>query len=284
MNFLKMLFKNKKEENISHLVEQPMEEQVQPYITEEIIFSREMTEFVNPSKEIRKKIVDEKGAILDFPGIEHPELIKQMLHEGSMDPYVEYRTEFHHQEDGSWMMIWQIQPDGRYWADEYGFGGENDAEIRLYTYLNENGKFTAPFRIYNVGVTEYFGTDREDRMETERQGRNNSIGFDESMSKILPVIRKAFAERKSKMSEKYGIKFDIAESQNMGILTIQPNCGSDSYLMLQVVRQGSDRAYTDFLKRGTIEEIYEYLENDDCEQELKEAMKRLSDSVDEYYV
>ena len=54
------------------------------------------------------------------------------------------------------IMLWEIQPDGRYWEDEDGFGGTSDAEVTLYTFLDENGDFTGPFRVYRIGAHDYY--------------------------------------------------------------------------------------------------------------------------------
>lgn len=35
--------------------------------------------------------------------------------------------------------VWEIQPDGRYWMDEDGFGMENSIELSLYTDLDNEG-------------------------------------------------------------------------------------------------------------------------------------------------
>lgn len=52
-------------------------------------------------------------------------------------------------------MVWEIQPDGRYWEDDDGFGGESDLEILLYTYLDDKGNFTGSFRTYSIGGEEF---------------------------------------------------------------------------------------------------------------------------------
>lgn len=40
---------------------------------------------------------------------------------------------------------WIVQPDGRYWADDGGFGMENDVEIELCAKFNKEGIFVTPF-------------------------------------------------------------------------------------------------------------------------------------------
>lgn len=54
------------------------------------------------------------------------------------------------------MMLWQIQPDGRYWGDDDGFLMEGDPEVTLYAFLDEKVDFDGPFRICSVGVKKYF--------------------------------------------------------------------------------------------------------------------------------
>ena len=39
----------------------------------------------------------------------------------------------------------EIQPDGRYWMDEDGFGMEDDEEIWLCADIDEEGRFITPF-------------------------------------------------------------------------------------------------------------------------------------------
>lgn len=113
--------------------------------------------FTNQSRGIRKTIVD-NGKICNFPGIEGQEQFEKELGEGRLAPQICYRTDFSKRDDGRILMIWEVQPDGMYWADEDGFGAENDLEIRLYSYIDENGNFMHPFRLYSLGSKKYFET------------------------------------------------------------------------------------------------------------------------------
>ena len=47
----------------------------------------------------------------------------------SLEPQVRFRTYFEFKGNG-WTMYWQVQPDGRYWGDDGGFGIENDVSDR----------------------------------------------------------------------------------------------------------------------------------------------------------
>lgn len=41
---------------------------------------------------------------------------------------------------------WQINPDGRYWMDDDGYGMTPDEEYNLYGFINTEGKVVVPFR------------------------------------------------------------------------------------------------------------------------------------------
>lgn len=103
----------------------------------------------------KKVIVDKNGKIMDFPGIDSEDFWLKEIGDGSISPYVRYRTEFSKCDNNKWMMLWEIQPDGSYWEDEDGFGGNSDQEITLYTYFDDTGTFLAPFKVYRVGIKKY---------------------------------------------------------------------------------------------------------------------------------
>ncbi len=114
-------------------------------------------EFVNKEYGIRKWIVDNNGYIQNYPGLENPEeWLDAWESERELEPQICFRTDFTLMDDNTILMVWEIQPDGRYWEDEDGFGGKSDSEIRLYTYLDEKGNFTAPFRTYNIGIKKFY--------------------------------------------------------------------------------------------------------------------------------
>lgn len=114
-------------------------------------------EFVNEEYGIRKLIVDDNGYILNYPGLGNPEeWLYAWKSKRELEPQIRFRTDFERMEDNTILMVWEIQPDGRYWEDEDGFGGESDLEILLYTYLDEKGNFTMPFKAYQVGTKELY--------------------------------------------------------------------------------------------------------------------------------
>lgn len=113
--------------------------------------------FTHRRKNIRRVLVDDDGVIRDFPGFADPEQIRRHMEGRKLPaPQVRFRTSFTRVDGDRFRMVWEVQPDGRYWEDDDGFGGTSDAEVRLYTYIDSQGRFTAPFRLYNVGVQSFY--------------------------------------------------------------------------------------------------------------------------------
>lgn len=104
--------------------------------------------FTNQQKNITRMIVDDEGYICQFPGVDRQSTAG--LNPACLYPQIRFRTDFVRKEDGTIMMIWQVQPDGRYWEDEDGYGRTPDDEVCLYTFIDENGCFTGPFRLYAI--------------------------------------------------------------------------------------------------------------------------------------
>lgn len=112
---------------------------------------REIAEviFFSKSKDIRKTIVDNNGVIINFPGIAEPEKVHQYIECDTIYPVIRFETVFERTSKDRILMIWEVQPDGRYWDDD-GFGSDNSLEVCLYTHLDSNGNFTGPFRLYSI--------------------------------------------------------------------------------------------------------------------------------------
>ena len=108
--------------------------------------------FTNIDRNIRKQIVDRNGGIYDFPGIEYSELLVRELGKREIEPVVRYEARFEKTHGGRFRMVWTVRPDGRYWMDSWGFGGEDYESLVLYSYLDECGRFIAPFRLYSIGM------------------------------------------------------------------------------------------------------------------------------------
>lgn len=126
------------------------------YLTQTVVFGNgdSSVYFVDETRRIRKKLVNTKGEIQHFPGVIEESFWAKEFSGKELFPRIRYRTSFEKREN-KWIMLWTIQPDGDYWRDESGFGAENEDEIILYTYVDGNGDFTGPFRVYKVGEVCY---------------------------------------------------------------------------------------------------------------------------------
>lgn len=94
--------------------------------------------------DFRRCIVNRAGDIQHFPGF------KDRAWESALDiPAADQRVKFvfwiSPYQDGKARVRWLIQPDGRYFEDEDGFGAEHCDEIEVYSFLDEQGRFTEPF-------------------------------------------------------------------------------------------------------------------------------------------
>lgn len=49
---------------------------------------------------------------------------------------------------------WQLNPDGRYYMDEDGYGMTDDVEVTIYGFINQNGKAVVKFRNINEDYKE----------------------------------------------------------------------------------------------------------------------------------
>lgn len=159
MEFLSKLLRNKKstsepESNRTETV----------YLTETVTFGmhpyRTADEdssvfFVDENRGIRKMIIDSRGNIQNFPGVMKEDFWVKHVAPNYLKQQVRFRSSFEKRENG-WIFLWQLQPDGWYWADEDGFGAEKDSEVILYTHVDLDGNFTGPFRLYSLDGTSYF--------------------------------------------------------------------------------------------------------------------------------
>lgn len=92
----------------------------------------------------KRCIVDGRGKIKNFPGVEKGEWLKEL--EFPLNNKTQFRFWIYAYKDGKASVEWTLQPDGRYFEDEDGFGAENCEEITLYSSLDTNGFFTGPFK------------------------------------------------------------------------------------------------------------------------------------------
>jgi len=147
--------------------------------------------FVDESRGIRKMLIDSKGNIQNFPGMVKEEFWIREVAPNYLKPQIRFRSSFEKRDSG-WIFLWQIQPDGWYWADEDGFGAENDSEVTLYTLVDMDGKFTQPFQIYQLGNIGYslerFRTSHRRAMESTLKSLTDEEQYTYCSYGIFPTL------------------------------------------------------------------------------------------------
>lgn len=245
--------------------------------------------FCNPEKGIEKTIVDDNGNFLDFPGIANADVVKQLLHEGSVAPAAEYDCSFSEDSQGRYLVKWQVQIDGMYWADD-GFGAEWDDVVWLYTYLDDEGRFTGPFRILRVNSLEYAGTDLEQELVARKKQRQTEYAdAQENLTRYIKTefqkLLKMLGSEAAKNSkwEGRGEFFGIPGTDNRAMLGCCKIWESTINLDLYINRDGTGYSTSILAKTGTLEEIRAYMETDEAVQEVMGKILRLSQNVDKNF-
>lgn len=94
------------------------------------------------------QITDGLGNFKRFPGARKGPWQKEL--DGPFYAAIQFSFSVSKFVDGICYVAWTVQPDGRYFADEDGFGAEDFSEIQLYSKMNTAGEFICPF------TEEYF--------------------------------------------------------------------------------------------------------------------------------
>ncbi len=154
-----------------------MEEPI--YMTHTLVRDREFYSnfascFVDESRELCRLIIDPKGNIRNFPGIETCEALQAEYPEFQGAPQVRHEMRFGPFRDGKILTVWTVRPDGREYMDSWGFGGEDFESVRLYSFLDENGDFTAPFRLYAIGDRLYTGYAFSDDVRRHKERKHGA--------------------------------------------------------------------------------------------------------------
>lgn len=246
-------------------------------------------EFVGAGKGNRRTLVDENGRIVDFPGIEMGDWVKELDDSRYLEPVVRFRSEFAEVENGTWnrsyMMIWQIQPDGRYWEDEDGFGGTSDPEISLYAFINGNGSFSEKFRLYQYGATRFYEEHRRLEEEAEQKQKEESRrkfveatkeGIRQLYELIDPMPEMGKYEQKT-------VDYRIPDQKYEVTLSVRHDPRDSNFWMmcLGVCSTYSDCMHSYYQFEGTYEDLLEYLKSEERVEEFVNDSIRLTYSIDD---
>ena len=123
----------------------------------DFLFTYQIKDIVltNEKEGVEKIIVDRRRNILDFPGVEYCGELRAELGTYEISPCVKYESYFERCGEGCFRMVWTVRPDGRYWMDEFGFGGEDYEAVTLYSVIDSKGQFLFPFKLYEIGYKRF---------------------------------------------------------------------------------------------------------------------------------
>ena len=94
-------------------------------------------------------IIDERGRIQNFAGFKDGDWKKSL--EYPLDNEVRFAFWVSVFEDGKARVEWTLQPDGRYFEDEDGFGAEHFSEITLFQkMLSHSNSFLKQFSLRKI--------------------------------------------------------------------------------------------------------------------------------------
>lgn len=168
-----------------------------------------LTLFINTDEGTCTEIVKREGQFSKFPGIEYCDELLHCFEFSKIETYVKYGAYIVKINDNRYLFQWIVQPHISDPGDVWGYGMEEQPEIRLYSHLNGQGQFTEPFRLYSICDRGYYEDPEEvikvvfldfDGVLNSRQylANNNSqgVGIDPTR---LALLRKMVFETDAKI-------------------------------------------------------------------------------------
>ena len=131
---------------------------------------------------------------------------------------------------------------------------------------------------------EYWRSQKEQMLQTKTQSESedgckteNAVKkYEDTVWKILNFIYFCSKNEEKRLS----FAVDIPNTENSAVLTCEP--GRDGWVYSAgAVRKGSDMLVSNYLKHGSKEEVMEYLKTDKALVQTLDAIRKLSDNVDE---
>ncbi len=214
---------------------------------------------------IQKTIVDDAGMIVDFPGFAYPNLVS-LYNDGVPSGRIRFRSDISKLGE-QYALVWQIQPDGRYWEDDDGFGMTSDDEIDLYARFDETGHFTEAFHLYSIGSNKLYGTDAEEQLiETLRMKADPLTSLREHTSEMLEVMKEQIKTPENGKAECF-----IPGTIYQAAFELRTELGK-WYVRASIKKRYSDTCLVGYLQFAPHEEQMAYLNS---AQALEDAEKTL---------
>lgn len=152
-------------------------------------FDRHPVILENARLGISETIVGADGRIKNFPGIAHAEVVNEYTTRYALER-IHFCSSIENL-DGMWALVWQVEPEGRYWEDDYGFGATSRVEVNLYARLDERGHFIEPFHLYEVNDRMVYGTRAEMELVASMADDRKAMAY--LRDEIGPMVAEAAA-------------------------------------------------------------------------------------------
>lgn len=232
----------------------------------------------DPEHNYQKVIVNYDGFFADFPGIVQGRWTRYLIRNFDFDEgRVCFRTSFEQKEDG-YRCLWEIQPEGRYWADADGFGAENDSEIILYADLDAKGVFKEPFHIYTIDGRRVEESDEK----ADRPENRHTLEYlvPDILSKLLVLLDKKMPDTGNFYPICYC--FDVPDSCYQAYISIENSKLYENKRLMKVfvAKEYSDMTYNHYYSHLTSDEMKVYIQSEEAAAEVIHSIKELITRAD----
>lgn len=112
---------------------------------------------------------------------------------------------------------------------------------------------------------------------------------DKELMKIMKAVGNALAENAEHCGavtvafEPYTVGFPVRNGKNKGVMRLAYCAPGTVSLQLGVFRKGTDRLYSNYLFKGTAEEMLRYVRDEAKHKGWMESADHLSKSVDDFW-
>ncbi len=232
----------------------------------------------DPEHNYQKVLVNYDGFFADFPGIMQGRWTRYLVGKFDFDEgRVCFRTSFERQGDG-YRCLWEIQPDGRYWADADGFGAENDSEIILYADLDAKGVFKEPFRIYTINGKRVDESDEK----ADRPGNRHTLEY-----LVSDALSRLFVLLNEKMPDTGNFNpicfcFDVPDSCYQAYIAIENSKLYENKRSMKVfvAKQYDDMTANHYYSHLTSDEMKAYIQSEEAAADVVSSIKELIKRTD----
>lgn len=136
------------------------------------------------------------------------------------------------------------------------------------------------------------GTNYTQQYSGINKGNLEMLSKDEKMQILIPKCSDVLVQRAEKEVPENGkfrkifVAFDIPETTNEALITIEADAKdykNQRRVSIGVHHQNSDRVISNYMFKGTKQEIIEYLKDNNNFPEFTQIVNELSTAVDDYY-